>query len=177
MLRAIVLVWYLQNTKEIQAREYIQSVTTFTPKRISSTWGWPCSYNYSLGMARQLQVHPAEPSSTMHTFHWGATFILECLLWKQFFFSGESKGNKENNIRSWAILQSKSLWLSRPAGRNTPVTVRTLHLKHLNSEGPEYQQFVVSIYGPKKTLNTLNAHFPKHRDPTSCAMLSVLTLT
>lgn len=80
MLRAIILVWYLRNTKEIQALEKTQSVINIHSKVHLFYLGMALWLKYNPGMTLQLQVQPAESSSTRQTFHWGATFILECLL-------------------------------------------------------------------------------------------------
>ncbi|EDM01646.1 rCG30134 [Rattus norvegicus] len=60
-------------------------------------------------MAWLLQVHT--PCRTFeHKAHIPLTSHIQpgmSALKTFFFFSGETKGNKQSNIRSWAVLQSK----------------------------------------------------------------------
>lgn len=80
MLRAVILVWRLQNTKEIPALEKTQSAINFHSKVHLFYLRMTVGLQGQPGVTLKLQVQPAESSSTTQTFHWDATLILECLL-------------------------------------------------------------------------------------------------
>lgn len=87
---------------------------------------------------------------------------------------GNSKGTEQSNNKESLGMFCKIIQLSRPGGKNIPIKIWTVYLKHLNSEGLNINNpLSVCIYDSEKTLNTLKPPSPPKQRETQQAGLVV----